>query len=596
MSKICVYTTLLGNYESINEQSVAAAGQIPFICLTDDPDLRSESWQMRVVQPAFPTDPVRSQRDMKIRPHVYLPEFARSLYIDNSVKLKQPPDRLFEMGAASPEGFVMPHHSFRQIVLDEFLEVAHLGFDDNNRVFEQLNHYLLSCPELLQERPWWTAIMVRDHANPRLCRALEFWASHVMRYSRRDQLSVNMALHLAGIQPVPLPIDNFDSQFHSWPHAQDRNRERGERNHATSMMPLPARLRLAEQQLAKVSHLKDEVARLQQEIEQSTAAFKDLSAAYQTVLHSTIWRLTGPLRGLLHRFPKLHSCLHRMLQTASREKTSESCDRSAVSDVPHDVTAKTTAAPSDRVLGPTGNWIYVDPADTRGRHLIQAGGLLNPSTFVIWQMLLAEAGWTHVFDVGANYGEMLANAKLPHGAKVTAVEPNPAIRAKLERTLRDAGIAAEILDVALSDSSGTRRLRIDHTWSGTTRLARPDETGGISVQTASLGSVLRGAGAPLPAISALIKIDVEGEEANILRGAMEEVATLRNFAALVEVLHMSAEDLAWIERQFDVEILRPANPERLVSVPRRQLAPMLANEAYYRQDVVLRRRAGEAQR
>jgi hypothetical protein len=140
MSQVCVYTTLLGNYERINEQHVAAGLQIPFICLTDDPDLRSESWQMRVVQPVFPTDPVRSQRDMKIRPHVYLPEFARSLYIDNSVILKQPPHRLFEIGAASPEGFVMPHHSFRQTVHDEFLEVAQLGLDDNDRVFEQLNN------------------------------------------------------------------------------------------------------------------------------------------------------------------------------------------------------------------------------------------------------------------------------------------------------------------------------------------------------------------------------------------------------------------------------------------------------------------------
>jgi hypothetical protein len=337
MSQVCVYTTLLGNYERINEQPVAAGLQIPFICLTDDPDLRSESWQIRLVQPVFLSDPVRSQRDLKIRPHVYLPEFARSLYIDNSVILKQPPDRLFEMGAASPQGIVMPPHSFRQTVLDEFLEVAHLGFDDSNRVFEQLNHYLLNCPEVLQEQPWWAAIIVRDHTNPRLCRALEFWASHVMRYSRRDQLSVNVAMHLAGIQPEPLRIDNFDSQFHSWPHAQDRNRERGERNHATSMMPVPARLRLAEQRLAKsdaeagtlheevarlkeeVARLKAEVARLNRETEQSTTAFNEVSAAYQSVLHSTIWRLTGPLRRLLNRFPTLHSYLRRTPATGAGE-------------------------------------------------------------------------------------------------------------------------------------------------------------------------------------------------------------------------------------------------------------------------------------
>jgi FkbM family methyltransferase len=577
MSQVCVYTTLLGNYERINEQHVAAGLQIPFICLTDDPDLRSESWQMRVVQPVFPTDPVRSQRDMKIRPHVYLPEFARSLYIDNSVILKQPPHRLFEIGAASPEGFVMPHHSFRQTVHDEFLEVAQLGLDDNDRVFEQLNHYLLNCPEVLQEQPWWSAIIVRDHTNPRLSHALEFWASHVMRYSRRDQLSVNVAMHLAGMKPEPLRIDNFDSQFHSWPHAQDRNRERGKSNHATSMMPLPARLRLAEQRLAK-----------------SRTAFKELSAAYESVLHSTSWRLTEPLRRLLHRFPTLHSYLQRAPASGTWKRTSESGAQPAMPDAPYNMSADTTSLPRDRVLGLAGNWIHVDPADPRGQQLIQAGGSLNPPTLVMWQMLLAEAGWTHVFDIGANYGEMLVNVTLPRGVEVTAVEPNPVIRAKLERTLNDAGIAAEILDVAFSHANGTGRLRIDDTWSGTTRLARADETGGVPVQTATLGSALQRAGASLPAVSALIKIDVEGEEANVLRGAVEELAMLGRVAALVEVLHLPAEDLAWIERQFDIEILRLDLPEKLVRVPRGQFAQMLANEAYYRQDVVLRRRASES--
>jgi FkbM family methyltransferase len=607
MSQVCVYTTLLGNYERINEQPVAAGLPIPFICLTDDPDLRSESWQMRLVQPAFRSDPVRSQRDLKIRPHIHLPEFARSLYIDNSVILEQPPDRLLEMGAAAPEGFVMPHHSFRQTVLDEFLEVAQLGLDDNNRVFEQLNHYLLNCPEVLEEQPWWTAIMVRDHTNPRLCRALELWALHVMRYSRRDQLSVNIALHLAGIQPEPLRIDNFKSQFHSWPHVQGRDPVRGKSNHATSLMPLPARLRLAEQRLAasgaetttlrdEVARLQDEVARLKQQIEQSAAAFKELSAAYESVLHSTIWRLTGPLRRLLHRFPTLHSYLQRTPATGAPRRTSESPAQPTLSDAPHNISADTTSVPRDRVLGLAGNWIHVDPADTRGQQLIQAGGSLNPPTLVMWQMLLAEAGWTHVFDVGANYGEMLVNVKLPRGVEVAAVEPNPAIRARLERTLHDAGIAAEILDVAFSDASGMGRLRIDDTWSGTTRLARPDETGGVPVQTATLGSALQHAAVPLPAISALIKIDVEGDEANVLRGALEELAILGRFAVLVEVLHLPAEELDWIAQHFDIEMLRPDSPAKLVSVPRGQFAQMLADQAYYRQDVVLRRRAGESPR
>ncbi|WP_439501354.1 hypothetical protein [Aminobacter ciceronei] len=56
--KCCVCTVLVGGYEHLNEQPVASRSQLPFICLTDDPALRSESWDCRVVEPLFPQDPI----------------------------------------------------------------------------------------------------------------------------------------------------------------------------------------------------------------------------------------------------------------------------------------------------------------------------------------------------------------------------------------------------------------------------------------------------------------------------------------------------------------------------------------------------------
>jgi hypothetical protein len=92
----CVYTALTGAYERLNEQPVATAANIPFICLTDDVGLRSKTWQIRRVDMLFPMDPVRSQRALKLCPHRYLPDFDCSLYIDNCVLLSAPPERLIE--------------------------------------------------------------------------------------------------------------------------------------------------------------------------------------------------------------------------------------------------------------------------------------------------------------------------------------------------------------------------------------------------------------------------------------------------------------------------------------------------------------------
>lgn len=270
----CVYTVLLGGYEKLNEQPAASRSRLPFICLTDDASLQSASWDCRLVKPLFPEDPIRSQRDLKIRPHLYMQDYDCSIYIDNSVVLKEPPERLLE--AFDPEnGFLIPLHSFHETVLDEFLEVARIGLDDSVRIFEQLNHYTFSCPDVLAQRPWWSAILVRDHRSAKVRSMLEIWASHVMRYSRRDQLSINTAFTAANLHPTILDVDNHVSDWHIWPIMNGRDRQRGTRNPNVSHMPSVARARYLEQDQ---EILKAEKERLQAEAESLKAEKESLKA------------------------------------------------------------------------------------------------------------------------------------------------------------------------------------------------------------------------------------------------------------------------------------------------------------------------------
>jgi hypothetical protein len=242
----CVYTALIGGYEKLNEQPFARQSEIPFICLTDDPSLRSETWRLRLVAPLFAMDPIRSQREFKLKPHVYLSEWDASLYIDNTVILSAPPEAVFERYCASP-GLALARHSFRETLLDEFLEVSRLGFDDQGRIFEQLNHYTIDQPEILKEMPYWGGILLRDHADAAVCAFGDIWMAHVLRYSRRDQLSLNMALWQSKLAPGDLAIDNQGSWFHSWPHGEGRDRTKGARTAAVSFMPPVARIRQLEQ-------------------------------------------------------------------------------------------------------------------------------------------------------------------------------------------------------------------------------------------------------------------------------------------------------------------------------------------------------------
>jgi len=287
--RLCVFTTLIGRYERLNEQPVAARSSIPFLCLTDDPDLRSDSWQVRRVSPLFAKDLVRSQRMLKIRADVHLPDFDASIYIDNSVLLTEPPERLLER-YQTIAGLCLPRHSFRDSVLDEFLRVIRSGRDDHERVLEQLDHYAVEYPDLLQERPYWTGIMLRDHRNPAVCAAQEIWAAHVLRYSRRDQLSANVAFMLGGVQPTVMDIDNYASWFHSWPHTAGRGQTEELSSRSPAPDSVPARGRRVEKALAEREPRQD------------------------MLLTIPTWRLAARLEKWAHRHPRLALMAWRVIR------------------------------------------------------------------------------------------------------------------------------------------------------------------------------------------------------------------------------------------------------------------------------------------
>jgi hypothetical protein len=106
-----------------------------------------------------------------------------------------------------------------------------------------LNHYTIDCPEILQEKPYSTCMLIRNHRDAKVRAMLEIWIAHVLRYSRRDQLSANLAFHLAALKPDLIPIDIRESWFHSWPHGQGRISKTGVRLPSNSQMPPGTRIR-----------------------------------------------------------------------------------------------------------------------------------------------------------------------------------------------------------------------------------------------------------------------------------------------------------------------------------------------------------------
>lgn len=207
-----VYTSVIGDYET--ELPQTPPGSADLICFTDNPGLRSARWRIVLVEPAFPMDAVRSARALKICGHPALDSYERSLWTDNRIELQSDATALLDDWLADAD-WAMPHHSFRETVGDEFVAVLDAGYDEPARVHEQLYHYGRTHPNVLQQKPYWTAMIAR-RATAQVSRSSRLWLDQVLRYSRRDQLSVNLALARSGQAVRTLPFDAAHSRWHRW--------------------------------------------------------------------------------------------------------------------------------------------------------------------------------------------------------------------------------------------------------------------------------------------------------------------------------------------------------------------------------------------
>ncbi|MDD7945088.1 DUF616 domain-containing protein [Microbacterium sp. NE2HP2] len=258
--KLCVYTVSLGGYDRLLEQPVANASEADFICFTDDPDLTSETWEIVHVTPRFPQDLHRSSRVFKILGDERLAPYDVTICVDASVELRATPERIAADWLTPEVDLALAPHSFREKVIDEFDEVVRLKYDDPARVYEQLNDYALSYPEVLGAQPHWGGFLVRRN-TPAVADAMRLWFDQVLRYSRRDQLSLMMPLTVTGLRWRAVDVDNFESEYHRWPVIGERKVALGKAR-SQPYGPMLAELRRNER---RIRELEAEVARLSAE-------------------------------------------------------------------------------------------------------------------------------------------------------------------------------------------------------------------------------------------------------------------------------------------------------------------------------------------
>jgi len=183
--------------------------------------------------------------------------------------------------------------------------------------------------------------------------------------------------------------------------------------------------------------------------------------------------------------------------------------------------------------------LWFDSADTHLTPWVRSQGVWEADVMKLLRRSLRAGG---VFvDVGANVGfhTVLAARLVAPGGSVYAVEPAPWTLELLRANVWRSGLGVNVLPYAASDLPGTVRLAVDPEHRSGAQLS--ETRGDVEVEAARLDDLL-------PEIEVdVLKIDVEGSEPLVLRGAGGVLDRSPRLLAVVEFRderHLSGESPA----------------------------------------------------
>jgi len=179
------YTAVFGNYDRI--PGVNPDWGCDFVCFTDSPELVSYGW--RVVHVNLNGEsPAQANRRYKMLPHVFLPMYERSLYIDGNIRITEDPSSLFEKYLT--HGMItIPHHQERACAYEEAKACIESGYIDRETAERQMERYAM---EGFPRSYGLTAngTIFRNHMNESIILLMNAWWSEYCSGAKRDQLSL----------------------------------------------------------------------------------------------------------------------------------------------------------------------------------------------------------------------------------------------------------------------------------------------------------------------------------------------------------------------------------------------------------------------
>lgn len=197
---------------------------VDFVCFTDNPQLQfsSGNWNIRPIPSELRNLPkVKQQRVLKACPHKYLPEYDISIWVDGNLTILCDVMKFIQGYDMSKIKLYTRKHPARTCIYKEAQAVVKFHKDIPANIKPQVDKYKGEGFPVnfgLHE----TCVILREHNNREVQLFDNMWASQILKYSHRDQMSFDYCRWKCNLTVGHLKIGQLtkDNNFRWRPHGK----------------------------------------------------------------------------------------------------------------------------------------------------------------------------------------------------------------------------------------------------------------------------------------------------------------------------------------------------------------------------------------
>lgn len=196
--KTVIYTCITGGYDALRQPDIAEE-TCDYYAISDDPAIESGAWKYLDIDAVVPDRSISAKdktRYCKMHPYEIFQEYDYSIYLDGSIKIKNPIAHY--VGKVSSSGLAIHRHKIQDCIYIDGIFVEWLGVVEKDEIIRELGRYMeeglprkfgmLECGMIITD--------LHNEIGKRICQQ---WFEAYQNGAKRDQFSFVYALWKMGL-------------------------------------------------------------------------------------------------------------------------------------------------------------------------------------------------------------------------------------------------------------------------------------------------------------------------------------------------------------------------------------------------------------